>query len=169
MQLDEFGLSGAAPKKKKKRGFKKILKPLAHIGAAFFTGGASLAVSASMLKAKGDRKTAVAMQEREITMQREAGAALQPTPQATEYQRATFAAFQPTTQAFVSPPERVVQLAPSADSVSRMLPQPTYIREQSNGGGRRREVVAPPGLPAWAIPAAAAGAVALLFLSRGKS
>lgn len=145
MQFTEPGLSGL---KKIRKRLKKLVKPLAHIGAAYFTGGASLKLSADMMKSRADRKNAVSMQQAE-----HAAAARMTAPTASPY-------------------ERVTQLAPTAESVARMLPHPTFTRQYANGDGRAYRGTAPqPSLPAWAVPTAIAGGAALLLLTmmRGKT
>lgn len=128
---------------KLKKAFKKIgklVKPLVHVGAAVFTGGASLAVSASMMKAKRDRQSA------------EKIAAAQIDAQAAQEE--------PGVSTFVGPRDRVAQLAPSANSVRSYLPTPTQSRYSGDGG----ESFAPTAgsqasaMPAWGIPVALAGA-----------
>lgn len=74
MQLDYYdpGLAGFSLKKAFKKigkGLKKVVKPALHIGAAVFTGGTSLALSASMLKAKQEQKAQAALQKSMIAAQ----------------------------------------------------------------------------------------------------
>ena len=49
--------------------FKRILKPVAHIGAAVFTGGASIPLSANMLAQEKARKAAQQMADDEAKRQ----------------------------------------------------------------------------------------------------
>lgn len=173
----------------------KVLKPLAHIGAAIATGGASLAVSASMLAAKRNRESAERINAAQIAAQKEAFAP-QPMPAEPVYN----APFLPraTTQTPVEPPPRraripwgqpapsfstmptapagptaqVTQTAPSAEAIRSYLPMPTMpsvTRYSDDGGGMGPQLPQQPqpqGAPAWAIPAALAGAAALLLFSR---
>jgi hypothetical protein len=70
---DVSGIFSKIKKAKKKllKKVKRVAKPLAHVAAAYFTGGASLAISAQMLARKKQQK---AMQQQE---QQQAQAAAQ--------------------------------------------------------------------------------------------
>lgn len=149
--------------KKLKKVFKKIAKPLAHIGAAVFTGGSSLAISASMLKARADRKSAESMNRAQI-----AAAYPEAGPIARAYQTAPIA---PS----ASPVQTVTQTAPAAAAVAQYLPQPTMPQYQpptvvTQYMPEARGAQSAGAQPPWLIPAAIAGAVALFALTqRGKS
>jgi len=73
MQLAEPGLAGFLKLKKLKKGLKKIVKPIVHVGAAYATGGASIPLSASLMKAKAETKGAVAVQRATVAAAERAG------------------------------------------------------------------------------------------------
>lgn len=224
MQLSEYDgqLDGLAGRKKKRgfkrigRGLKKLLKPIAHIGAAVFTGGASLALSASMLRARGERKTAAAMMAREDAAQAQAQAQAQreefeapppdwithaarsrrPAPPPGRYFDEDAEPFTPVRR--MAPPARryfdeeaemfesfrrrtpdasglipAPQIAPAANLVRALLPEPTPTRYTDPGSNpvpfAPDPSASPGGMPQWAIPAAIAGGVVLLMLTqRGR-
>jgi len=170
MHLAEYepGLSGGFKKLRKKlhkihdkispiksKTVLKIAKPVAHAAAAYFTGGATLALSAAMMakekakkaQAAADRKAAEEMK----AMEAAAAAAVETAP-------------------VVATTVPIVSIAPTARAVQSALPKVitpqgyTVAQEQYMGPQqftesqhaapepeRRREKSA--GLPSWAIPA----------------
>lgn len=143
--------------KKSVKVVKKVAKPVAHIAAAYFTGGASLALSAKMLQAQKDKKAQA---------------------EQAEADRAFFESQQ--TAPAASPVQWTQSTAPPAGMVRRaMSSSPPW--PQANPGGGAVTSFAPsgtefdrpfepePSQPAWLIPLAlGAAAGGLLLLSRRK-
>lgn len=158
MYLNEYEQLGGLGKRLKKF-VKKVAAPVAHIGAAVFTGGASLAASAAIIKAQQERKAAAQRAEAEARVQREAIASQERIAM---------------TQAGggnVAPAASVTRLTPSiappAGLVQQFMPVPTMIPTAANYGPSDRPQYEPiPGdsTPKWVMPAAAAGAGLLAIL-----
>lgn len=145
--------------KKLRKAIKKVAAPIAHIGAAVLTGGASLAASAAIIKAKQDRKAAAARTQAEQQIARE-----------------QIASQERMAAGIVAPPAAPVGLTPSiappAGLVQQVMPMPTMTSSfaPSSGGDVPAYDVAPrqSGQPAWLMPAAIGGVglLALLMLKK---
>lgn len=172
-EYDPHQLGGLGSKLKKL--VKKVVKPIAHIGAAVVTGGASLAISAQMLarkKAEQAAKEQAARDAAEFDRQ----AAVLKQIQAPQLAPVAPAAAPVSTITAVAPTQAAVQ-----QQVSHAQLQPLNITIPSNaptyGEGRvktaRQPRAAASGTPPWLIPAGigAAALVAVVALSgrRGGS
>ncbi len=74
MQLDYYepgGLSGFSLSKLFKK-VEKVAKPLVHVGAAIYTGGASLALSTQMMRASAARKNEAAIRAAQLEAEKAA-------------------------------------------------------------------------------------------------
>lgn len=138
----------------------KVAKPVAHAAAAYFTGGATLALSAAMLakekakkaQAEADRKAAEELK----AMEAAAAAAVETAP-------------------VVATTMPVISTAPSANAVAASLPKVitpqgyTVAQEQyfapsaEEGGAATRSAPATGTLPSWVIPAGIGMAVLVLL------
>lgn len=173
-EYPDYQLSGIGSKLKK--AVKKVIKPVAHIGAAVLTGGASLAVSAAMINAEKQKKAqaaaqAEAIRQEQAIMAQINAAAAQPaiapavvTPSAGGTMpvtvapavvpppvQPTYAAVQPQPQMFTSPSAPVYMTQPGESGGAPMSLDNT-------GGGKQ---------PPWLIPAAIGAAVLLAMNMRG--
>ncbi len=142
-QLGGFG-------KKLKKAVKKVTAPAAHIAAAWFTGGASLALSANILKAQQQRKAQEAQARAQSETDRAAIAAQEKIAIAQSQSNVA----PPVSQTMLTP-----SIAPPAGLVQQMMPMPT-----STGGGYTAYEPLPGtgGQPKWLIPAALGGGGLLL-------
>jgi hypothetical protein len=155
---------------------KKVAAPIAHIGAAVLTGGASLAVSAKILADKKAKK----MQEQ----QRAADAAefdrqtkvLQQVSQAQPPSAAVVQSAMRTVAPAASPVGPVSTIAPTQAAVQQAVSQaqqaasPMFITIPSSAPAYDApftEASAKPAMPAWVIPAGigAVGLIAVVALS----
>lgn len=145
----------------------KVVVPVAHIGAAVVTGGASLAASAAILKAQAEQKAAKAAADQQAQIQREQIAAAE---------RVAMATATPSVAPAASPTGPTPSIAPPAQLVQQQMPQPTLIPTMStmlspSSSGPTYIPVpqqAPSGQPPWLIPAAIGGAGLLLIIMMGN-
>lgn len=145
MYLQEYHDAGLGSLKKR---LKKVAKVAAHVGAAFATGGASLAVTAAMVNAKKQKaaQAAAAAQEQAAIAQMTAAAS----------------------QPYIAP----AVVTPSAGGTMPVTVAPATVAPKTGdymqpgeAGGQSMTVDAPSNKPAWLMPALIGGG--LLLLLRG--
>lgn len=142
--------------KKLKKLVKKVAAPIAHIGAAVLTGGASLAASAAIIKAQQERKAAAQRTQAEQQIARE---------QIASQERMAAGIVAPP----AAPTGLTPSIAPPAGLVQQVMPVPTMIPTAANYGPASQPQYEPlppagDGTPKWVMPAAAAGAGLLAIL-----
>lgn len=148
--------------KKLKKLVKKVAAPIAHIGAAVLTGGASLAVSANIIKAQQERKAREAQARAQAEVDKAAIAAQEKVALANAQASVAPAAAQVALTPSIAPPAGLVQQA---------MPMPTFTSTlaPSYGGGNvpayePLPAGGAPSKPAWLIPAAIGGGGLLLVM-----
>ena len=140
---DYPGLSGGFRKK-----FRKLSKAAAHVGAAVFTGGASLAVSAALLNAERQKKAqaAAARQEQALMAQITSPPSIAPSMQ---FSPSVERAVVPSSGAMPSyPAVYSASAAPSASFIQRDETPAASFLPVSEGGSPK---------PAWLMPALLVG------------
>lgn len=159
---DEQQLGGLG--KKLKKFVKKVAAPIAHIGAAVLTGGASLALSANILKAQQQRKAAEAQAKQQAEVDKAAIAAQEKVALANAQANVAPAAAQTALTPSIAPPAGLVQ---QAMGVPTMIP--TAASFAPSGSQSYEPLPSAGDKPAWLMPAAIGGAGLLaLILLRPK-
>jgi hypothetical protein len=151
--------------KKLKRLVKKVIKPVAHIGAAILTGGATLSISAQMMAQHRAKKAAAAQAAADAKAQAE---------------------FDKSMKAIMAPPAGVapaaaplapiISIAPTAAAVSQAqlpvsyTPPPSARVRQTRPDSWEKPAapLAVSPLPPWVIPAGIGGAVLLAVMTMGR-
>lgn len=150
--------------KKLKKFVKKVAAPVAHIGAAIFTGGASLALSANIIKAQQERKAKEAQARAQAESDKAAIAAQE------KVAMAQLQVAQGNVATAAAPTALTPSTAPPAGLVQQMMPMPTTTYVQS-GGDREpmyETVPSSSGQPKWVVPAMIGGGGLLLALLLSK-
>lgn len=169
MYVDTYDQNlGGLGKKLKKLGrrvgkvLKKVAKPIAHIGAAALTGGASLALSANIIRSSQARKAA----QKQANLQ-------------AQIAREQIASQERIATGMVSTPASTMtmtrSIAPPANLVRAAMPTPTYtLAPQSFAPGGEyapSPAYEPAGggdKPAWLMPAAIGGVGLLAVMMLGR-
>lgn len=145
--------------KKLKKLVKKVAAPIAHIGAAVLTGGASLALSANIIKAQQERKAREAQAKAQAETDKAAIAA---------QEKVALFQLQPNIAPAAAQVGLTPSIAPPAGLVQQVMPVPTMIPTAANYGPSSQPQYEPipsgGGTPKWVMPAAAAGAGLLAIL-----
>jgi len=161
MYLGEYEQLGGFGKKLRKF-VKKVAAPVAHIGAAVFTGGASLALSANIIKAQQERKAKEAQARAQLEADKAAIAA---------QERIAFSQQQGSVAPAASRMRLSPSIAPPAGLVQQFMPVPTSTSGGGGGGSYEPSQAyepIPAAKPAWLMPAAIGGAglIAVLLLKK---
>lgn len=150
--------------KKLKKFVKKVAAPIAHIGAAVLTGGASLALSAKILQAQQAKKAAVAQAAKQAEVDKAAIAA---------QEKIAMAQLQPNIAPAASQTALTPSIAPPAGLVQQAMPVPTMIPTAANFGPSSQPQYEPlpasgGGTPKWVMPAAIGGGLLALIMLRPR-
>jgi hypothetical protein len=158
MYLGEYEQLGGFGKKLRKF-VKKVAAPVAHIGAAVFTGGASLALSANIIKAQQERKAKEAQARAQLEADKAAIAA---------QERIAFSQQQGSVAPAASRMRLSPSIAPPAGLVQQFMPVPTSTGGGGDYGPSPMYDSAPTAKPAWLMPVAIGGAglLAVLLLKK---